>query len=90
MASHAKHSASEKEATGFSRPGQTLVKINGNWIGKLHTVSAYIAFVGALVVGIALHYKKIVENEYYGYPQEWLVYMNMFFFMIVFVNKLCY
>jgi len=29
------------------------------------------AFIGSLVVGIALHYKKIVKNEYYGYPQEW-------------------
>jgi len=29
------------------------------------------AFVGSLVTGIALHYKKIVKNEYYGYPQEW-------------------
>lgn len=29
------------------------------------------AFISALVVGIALHYHKIVENEYYGYPQEW-------------------
>ena len=29
------------------------------------------AFLGALIVGIALHYHKIVENEHYGYPQEW-------------------
>ena len=45
---------------------------------SLHTVlpsiSVYAdlgAFIGSLVVGIALHYKKIVKNEYYGYPQEW-------------------
>lgn len=29
------------------------------------------AFLGSLITGIALHYKKIVKNEYYGYPQEW-------------------
>ena len=29
------------------------------------------AFVSALIVGVALHYHKIVENEFYGYPQEW-------------------
>jgi len=32
---------------------------------------AYCAFVGALVVGIWLHYHKIVQNEFYGYPDEW-------------------
>lgn len=29
------------------------------------------AFLSALIVGISLHYHKIVENEHYGYPQEW-------------------
>jgi len=29
------------------------------------------AFLVALIVGVSLHYHKIVENEYYGYPQEW-------------------
>jgi hypothetical protein len=29
------------------------------------------AFLGALIVGVALHYHKIVENEHYGYPEEW-------------------
>jgi Frag1/DRAM/Sfk1 family len=24
-----------------------------------------------LIVGVALHYHKIVENEHYGYPDEW-------------------
>ena len=32
---------------------------------------AYAAFLGALIVGVSLHYTKIVQNEYYGYPQEW-------------------
>lgn len=29
------------------------------------------AFLSALVVGCSLHYHKIVQNEHYGYPQEW-------------------
>lgn len=37
----------------------------------LHTATAYSAFIGALVVGLWLHYHKIVQNEYYGYPDEW-------------------
>jgi len=24
-----------------------------------------------LLVGISLHYHKIVQNEWFGYPQEW-------------------
>jgi hypothetical protein len=30
-----------------------------------------VAFISALVVGSALHYRKIVQNEWYGYPDEW-------------------
>ncbi|KAJ2463794.1 Protein cwh43, partial [Coemansia sp. RSA 2320] len=29
------------------------------------------AFLSALVVGWNLHYYKIVQNEHYGYPDEW-------------------
>jgi hypothetical protein len=29
------------------------------------------AFLSALIVGVSLHYRKIVQNEYYGYPDEW-------------------
>ena len=29
------------------------------------------AFFSALVVGMSLHFNKIVQNEYYGWPQEW-------------------
>lgn len=29
------------------------------------------AFIGALLVGLSLHYHKIVENQWFGYPQEW-------------------
>lgn len=34
-------------------------------------LSCAAAFFSALVVGISLHYHKIVQNEWYGYPQEW-------------------
>lgn len=37
----------------------------------MHTVSAYTAFLGALIVGVWLHYHKIVQNEHFGYPIEW-------------------
>jgi hypothetical protein len=30
-----------------------------------------VAFLSALIVGSALHYRKIVQNEWYGYPDEW-------------------
>jgi hypothetical protein len=36
-----------------------------------HTIFAYAAFFSALIVGVALHYHKIVQNEHYGYPDEW-------------------
>jgi hypothetical protein len=29
------------------------------------------AFLSALLIGCALHYHKIVKNEWYGYPDEW-------------------
>ena len=29
------------------------------------------AFFSALIIGLYLHYHKIVKNEFYGYPQEW-------------------
>lgn len=29
------------------------------------------AFLSALIVGVSLHYHKIVQNEHYGYPEEW-------------------
>lgn len=36
-----------------------------------HTFFAYCAFFSALIVGVALHFRKIVQNEHYGYPDEW-------------------
>ncbi|KAI4279393.1 MAG: hypothetical protein LQ337_000316 [Flavoplaca oasis] len=53
------------------REGDAVVALSGKWVSWAHTAMAYSAFVGALVTGLALHYQKIVQNEYYGYPQEW-------------------
>ncbi|KAL8663265.1 MAG: hypothetical protein Q9202_004014 [Teloschistes flavicans] len=53
------------------REGNAVVALSGKWISWAHTFVAYSAFLGALVVGLSLHYQKIVQNEYYGYPQEW-------------------
>ncbi|EPS30046.1 hypothetical protein PDE_04996 [Penicillium oxalicum 114-2] len=53
------------------KDGDAVVAINGKWISWTHTVFAYAAFLSALVVGCLLHYHKIVQNEHYGYPDEW-------------------
>ncbi|KAI1837944.1 hypothetical protein DTO006G1_3931 [Penicillium roqueforti] len=53
------------------KDGDAVVAINGKWVAWTHTVFAYAAFISALIVGIALHYHKIVQNEHYGYPIEW-------------------
>ncbi|MCJ1400815.1 hypothetical protein MMC11_004023 [Xylographa trunciseda] len=53
------------------KDGDVVVAFSGKWISWAHTVVAYSAFLGALLTGLSLHYNKIVQNEYYGYPQEW-------------------
>ncbi|KXG48690.1 Endonuclease/exonuclease/phosphatase [Penicillium griseofulvum] len=53
------------------KDGDAVVAINGKWVAWTHTVFAYAAFISALIVGVSLHYHKIVQNEYYGYPIEW-------------------
>jgi hypothetical protein len=50
---------------------RVLKQLNGKWVAHLHTIFAALAFFGALIVGVQLHYNKIVQNEYYGYPDEW-------------------
>ncbi|KAK2763784.1 hypothetical protein FQN54_009401 [Arachnomyces sp. PD_36] len=51
--------------------GNAVFTLNGKWVSWTHTAIAYSAFLGALVVGMALHFTKIVQNEHYGYPEEW-------------------
>ncbi|KAJ6020688.1 hypothetical protein N7540_006192 [Penicillium herquei] len=53
------------------KDGDAVVAINGKWVAWTHTIVAYTAFFSALIVGVALHYHKIVQNEHYGYPDEW-------------------
>ncbi|KAK4238795.1 Frag1/DRAM/Sfk1 family-domain-containing protein [Achaetomium macrosporum] len=48
-----------------------VLSFGGQWVSWSHTGVAYLAFLSALIVGSALHYHKIVQNEWYGYPQEW-------------------
>ncbi|RYP07919.1 hypothetical protein DL764_002190 [Monosporascus ibericus] len=50
---------------------RTLLSFNASWVSRAHTIFAYVAFVGALIIGLCLHYHKIVRNEFYGYPHEW-------------------
>ncbi|EMD00328.1 hypothetical protein BAUCODRAFT_62845 [Baudoinia panamericana UAMH 10762] len=53
------------------RDGDVVAVIPGQWITHAHTIAAYAAFIGAFIVGVNLHYHKIVENEHFGYPIEW-------------------
>ncbi|KAF7505987.1 hypothetical protein GJ744_012334 [Endocarpon pusillum] len=53
------------------RDGDVVFSFNGKWIGWAHTITAFSGFLGALLVGCWLHYHKIVQNEYHGYPDEW-------------------
>ncbi|KAI0465110.1 hypothetical protein LJB42_000329 [Komagataella kurtzmanii] len=50
---------------------QHVLKLNGVWVAYAHTFCALAAFLSALIVGVTLHYHKIVQNGYYGYPDEW-------------------
>ncbi|MCJ1307744.1 hypothetical protein MMC25_001392 [Agyrium rufum] len=53
------------------KDGDVIVAFSAKWISWTHTIVAYAAFLGALITGLWLHYHKIVQNEHYGYPQEW-------------------
>lgn len=47
------------------KDGSVVVAFSGKWISWAHTIVAYSAFLGALITGLCLHYKKIVQNEHY-------------------------
>ncbi|KAG0181862.1 hypothetical protein DFQ28_005065 [Apophysomyces sp. BC1034] len=49
----------------------TVVKVAAKYVSYSHTLFAYCAFIVSLVVGCYTHYYKIVQNEHFGYPQEW-------------------
>lgn len=40
-------------------------------MANLFALCSAAAFLSALIVGMSLHYHKIVQNEWFGYPQEW-------------------
>lgn len=40
-------------------------------LARAHTYISLAAFISALLIGCALHYKKIVKNGVAGYPEEW-------------------
>ncbi|KFY24500.1 hypothetical protein V493_05197, partial [Pseudogymnoascus sp. VKM F-4281 (FW-2241)] len=54
-----------------TKDGDVLLAFSGKWVTWAHTFTAYAAFISALIVGVSLHYHKIVKNEHYGYPHEW-------------------
>ncbi|GEM12322.1 calcofluor white hypersensitive protein [Rhodotorula toruloides] len=59
----------DKDAIG--QPDSLLCAVHARRLAQLHTFLSAAAFATALVLGISLHYHKIVRNQYYGYPDEW-------------------
>ncbi|KAH8555376.1 calcofluor white hypersensitive protein [Umbelopsis sp. PMI_123] len=57
----------------FNNKGGTkvLFKFPARLISITHTIFAYCAFFLALIFGCYFSYYKIVQNEHYGYPEEW-------------------
>ncbi|KAH0609548.1 uncharacterized protein H6S33_013034 [Morchella sextelata] len=53
------------------KDGTVIASLSGKWVSWAHTTVAYCAFFSALIVGMWLHFHKIVQNEHYGYPDEW-------------------
>ncbi|KAI8081732.1 Frag1/DRAM/Sfk1 family-domain-containing protein [Halteromyces radiatus] len=60
-----KHPAS---SDGHEPTPVTIAKVPAKFISYSHTIFAYSAFLLALAAGCYTHYYKIVQNEYYGYP----------------------
>ncbi|CDU26354.1 related to CWH43-putative sensor/transporter protein [Sporisorium scitamineum] len=58
------HSSSPK------RPAP-LVVLSGGLVSHIHTVLGFVAFFGALLTALSLHYHKVVKNHVAQYPQEW-------------------
>ncbi|EEB06189.1 glycosylceramide biosynthesis protein [Schizosaccharomyces japonicus yFS275] len=47
------------------------VVIPARYIAVVHTILSFTAFIIPLALALSLHYKKVVKNEFYGYPEEW-------------------
>lgn len=48
-----------------------LVTISGALVAQIHTVFGFIAFGGALILALSLHYHKVVRNGIAGWPDEY-------------------
>lgn len=59
------------EKSSSASDSSHIISFNGKVISLAHTICAYSAFFAALIVGVSLHYHKIVENALYGHPDEW-------------------
>ncbi|KAI9567300.1 Frag1/DRAM/Sfk1 family-domain-containing protein [Boletus coccyginus] len=66
MSARTKHST----PTAVNRKTGPLL-IDASRVAAAHTYLAFSAFASALLLGCALHYKKIVKNGIAGYPEEW-------------------
>lgn len=55
----------------FNNDDDFLTIISAKFVTYAHTLFGYCAFLFALFVGCYTHYRKIVKNEFYGYPDEW-------------------
>lgn len=50
---------------------RTALTVSAARLAVFHTYLSFAAFFSALLIGTALHYKKIVKNGVAGYPEEW-------------------
>ena len=48
-----------------------LVTVSAAIVSTTHTVLGFIAFFGALLTALCLHYEKVVKNHVARYPDEW-------------------
>lgn len=48
-----------------------LVVLSGGIISHMHTAMGFLAFFGALITALSLHYHKVVKNHVAQYPDEW-------------------
>ncbi|TKY85419.1 hypothetical protein EX895_005581 [Sporisorium graminicola] len=53
------------------RRSAPLVVLSGGLVSHVHTVLGCVAFFGALLTALSLHYHKVVKNHVAQYPDEW-------------------
>lgn len=67
---------------------RTAITIPAARLAVWHTYLSFAAFLSALFIGVALHYKKIVKNGVAGYPEEWFPSVSATY-VLAFIIKLC-